>query len=104
MFDEGELGNIPLNVIAKALRAEGFLGLNGVYGPVYDHELFNLPQSDWRKASAGCEVTDTLIKKRTLCIVHEALGAGVESGRNNGTILRKIAEKASELKDYKIEE
>lgn len=101
MFDEGELADVPIGVIREALVKEGFTGLGSVYGPVTDHTLFNLPQSDWRIAG-DCEVTYNLIKNRTLAITHMTLGADIEVAKNNGAILRKIAENADELKQGRV--
>jgi len=102
MFDEGELAKIDKEIILKAINKEGIACLYGVYGPVYKHILFNLPQSDWRIAG-DCSVTDITVDKHTLSFPHQALGVSRNDIEIIADVLRKVANNAGELIKYQSE-
>jgi hypothetical protein len=89
-------------IICEAVTKEGIACICGVYGPVYKHMLFNLPQSDWRIAG-DCSVTDVTMDKHTLSLPHYALGIARENMERIADTFRKVSNNAGELIKYQAE-
>lgn len=102
MFDCGELAKVKKEIIWDAVAKEGIACLGPVYGPVYKHMLFNLPQSDWRIAG-DCSVTDVTMDKHTLSFIHYALGTARENMEKIADAFRKVSNNAGELIKYQTE-
>jgi L-glutamine:2-deoxy-scyllo-inosose/3-amino-2,3-dideoxy-scyllo-inosose aminotransferase len=90
IFDEEPLRDIPLEVIQRAINAEG-LGVGGTYGVVYRHILWNIEPGRYRIESDGCPVSTEIGAGRTLVLPHQWLGAPQSTLDAAGAILRKVA-------------
>jgi len=99
IFDEGDLAKVNKGLIQEAIIKEGITFMMGVYGPVYKHMLFNLPQSDWRIAG-DCSVSDVIMDKHMLSVLHPALGISRDDIERFALALRKVSNNAGELIQY----
>jgi dTDP-4-amino-4,6-dideoxygalactose transaminase len=98
IFDEGPLTDVPLSRILEAIQAEG-LTMGGTYGSVYQHMLWNIPESQYRIADGGCPVADGVGSQRAAVLPHQWLGADEETIGAIGEILVKVAANAEALRD-----
>ena len=75
IFDKDVIGDMPMQRVIEALSAEGLAsGLEGTYGPVYDHMLFNLSPGQYRIAEGSCPVSEQDGTQCSLCVEHLWLG------------------------------
>ncbi len=102
IFDGETTQNIPIQVIQKALAAEG-LNLGGTYGPVYSHLLFNLRSNDYRIADGGCPVSEHEGTARALMAPHQMLGATEDNIDKIVDIVAKVVTNVHELRDIKLD-
>ncbi len=97
IVDGPEWHDIPIPRIIEAIAAEGMGCINGTYGSVYRHLLFNMAPSEYRLPAGGCPVADGLGSLRTAVIMHYALYYP-ETAEALGRILQKLAANVAELK------
>lgn len=96
IFDRESVATVPREVIAEALRAEGF-GMGAPYGPVYRHKLYNMPQDSYRIAGGACPVAEGVGTERTFTIPHPWLAADEQTLRTIGRVVAKVAKGAEQL-------
>lgn len=96
IFDGEELKNVQLERIIEACAAEG-LQLNGTYGPVYKHLLFNLRKDEYRINGGSCPVAEIIGTERTAMLAHPYLGCDDENAAKIGEIIAKVARNYKEL-------
>ncbi len=94
-FDGAEWEGIPIGKITHALIAEGARALNGNYGPVYKHMLFNLRPGEFRMPEGGCPVCDRLCP-RYLIVMHYGM-TYPENAEKLAAMIRKLFENRKEL-------
>lgn len=97
IFDQEPLNKIPLDVLLKAINAEGVPMSRG-YPPVYRHTLFNLPPSDYVIPDEGCKVAEDIAGARAAGLFHQWLGAGDDVLEAIGDVLTKIASNSASLR------
>jgi dTDP-4-amino-4,6-dideoxygalactose transaminase len=93
-FDLTQFNKVTIGRMAEILIAEG-LGVNGTYGPVYKHMLWNLPESMYRKADA-CKTCDDVCSSY-LVLSHQWLLADKEMMKAIAGTLRKVWQHRGEL-------
>jgi dTDP-4-amino-4,6-dideoxygalactose transaminase len=96
IFDQEPLADIPIDVILKAIRAEG-LPMELSYGWVPSQLLFNLPESDYL-LPANCPVAENIASKRTLMLAHQWLGMDEDTIVLISNVLAKLARNYHALK------
>lgn len=74
IFDTMPLADIPLSTLLKAINAEG-IPMEGTYGSVYSHTLFNLPSSDFVLPKGGCPIAEGIASNRAAVLAHQWLSA-----------------------------
>ena len=90
------MATVPIERIKEAIQAEG-LGLIKTYGPVYQHQLFNLPEARYRIAAETCLISETTATQRALVLLHHWLDADEKTIDAIGEILAKIASAGKNL-------
>ena len=93
VFETERWMKYPLEVISRALGAEGFVCANDNYGPVYRHLLFNLPPEDY--TLPPCPNTEH-ISARALVVGHEYMGIP-ENVDIIAAAVKKVSENLDEL-------
>ncbi|MEO6909208.1 MAG: DegT/DnrJ/EryC1/StrS family aminotransferase [Abditibacteriaceae bacterium] len=99
VFDEEPLSDIPLNVISAAIAAEG-LFINGTYGVVYNHILWNVAPEKYRLAEGGCPVSENIGAGRTLVLPHQWLGAQQDTLDAIIAVISKVSCNPESLRNY----
>jgi L-glutamine:2-deoxy-scyllo-inosose/3-amino-2,3-dideoxy-scyllo-inosose aminotransferase len=94
--DEGPLAEVPRPVLCKAIEAEG-ISAGTTYGPVYHHQLYNMPSDTYRIAEGRCPIAEQLGTERAFSLAHQWLDVDAESARMIGRIFAKIASHATTL-------
>jgi L-glutamine:2-deoxy-scyllo-inosose/3-amino-2,3-dideoxy-scyllo-inosose aminotransferase len=96
LADQGPLGQVPIDILRKAIAAEG-LNVGGTYGPVYRHTLWSLRPQQYRIAGGSCPVAEGIATGRSLVFLHPWLGADDASIQRIGDIFTRVAMHATEL-------
>ncbi len=96
IFDGGKIEDVPLKRIIEACAAEG-LQLSGTYGPVYNHQLFNLAEGDYRIDGTSCPIAEIIGTERTAMLSHPYLGCNDETAAKMGDIIAKVVKNYREL-------
>lgn len=97
LFDDPRYSDISLDVIQKAVEAEG-VPLFRTWDPVYRFILFNLKPEAYR-IHGECAVTERLIP-RTLWLLHAYLGSSKNTLEKIADALEKVMGHADELRKY----
>lgn len=95
IFDGDGFEKIGFAKIFEALVAEGIRGIQGTYGPVRKHLLFNMAPEDYRLAPEGYPNSES-IAANTIVVMHYGM-TDVENAHRLGAVIRKIAENKAEL-------
>ena len=98
IFDDPSYADIPLDVIQKAIYAEG-LSTSKTWGPVYDFILFNLPNEAYRIDKEGCPVTQN-ISASMLYLTHAYLALDRQHIEIIADILEKVMDNSDQLREY----
>ncbi len=101
IFDDERYRDIPIQVIQKAVAAEG-LPLFRSEGPIYRFVLFNLAPDDYR-ISEPCTVTEHTCA-RALWLLHCYLGLDDATIDKIAGAIEKVVGKLDQLRRYSIEE
>ena len=81
--------DVPILSIVEALQAEGF-PVNGNYGPVYAHTLFNVDSQKYVMPDGGCPVADAVCA-RTVTFLHQWLESDETTLHTIADIFEKVA-------------
>ena len=88
--------DIPVDVIQKALAAEG-VPFFRAEGPIYGFILFNVSPDDYR-IDQNCSVTEHACS-RILWLLHPYLGLGEDQIERIAVAIEKVMGNADELRD-----
>jgi len=100
IFDDPEYADIPVEILQKALNAEG-LPLERTWGPLYEHQLFNLETKDYRIDGLACEVMEQT-HARALWLFHALLGWDDSCIDSIAEIIEKVLANGDALRDYSL--
>ncbi len=95
IFDDPAYADIPIELIQKAMAAEG-LSLGRAEGPMYRSKLFNLKPGEYR-VDGECSVTEATCA-RSLWLLHPRLGLGRSDLDAIADAVEKVAVNAHELR------
>lgn len=96
LFDDPGYADIPLDLIQKALEAEGLPSMR-IWDPVYRFILFNLSPGEYR-VDQECTVAERLVP-RSLWLMHAYLGLEMRVLEKVGDALEKVLVNVHELKN-----
>lgn len=96
IFDGETLKDVPVDSILKAVYEEG-VPMARTYGPVYQHMLFNLEESDYRISGGSCPAAEYAGFERAVFLPHQYLGCEEAVVEKIGDIIAKVANNANEL-------
>lgn len=97
IFDDREYADIPIDVVHKAIQAEGLL-LARAEGPIYRYVLFNLEPEAYR-IDQPCSVTEQTCS-RMLWLFHAYLGLDMSVVEKAADAIEKVVRGADELRTY----
>lgn len=96
VFDKDKLQDVPLSSIFSAIYEEG-VSMAVTYGPVYQHMLFNLKESEYRIAEGGCPVGENEGFAQAIFLSHAFLGHDEATVAKIAEIIAKVANNINEL-------
>jgi len=95
ILDSGPLASVSCKRIWEAAAAEG-LSMGATYGPVYKHQLYNMPGDTYR-IDQPCTVADTVATNNAVLFQHQWLASDLKTIDAIGEVIVKIVANADDL-------